>query len=82
MLRGNHETQSINQHYGFHRELTEKYGSQKLYEAFQVRFGVFRSPLFKTQSCFKVVLDGIEFFAGDINSGLITVFSAPHYCGM
>ena len=32
--------------------------------------------------CFKVVLDGHEFFNNDMDSGLITLFTAPHYCGM
>lgn len=38
MLRGNHETQGINNAYGFHEAVLNFYNSESLYAAFQHTF--------------------------------------------
>ncbi|KAF7629885.1 Serine/threonine-protein phosphatase [Meloidogyne graminicola] len=168
MLRGNHETSSINRAYGFQRNIMELYKSDALYDAFNRVFDYMPlaaviagrilcmhgglSPSLTTAASLdvidaierpltdqqinqttnelavnllwadpdvntvgfeknrrgvghifgqrvidqvrarhgidliirahQVVLDGYEFFNGTADSGLITIFTAPHYCGM
>uniref|UniRef100_A0A914KGS9 Serine/threonine-protein phosphatase n=1 Tax=Meloidogyne incognita TaxID=6306 RepID=A0A914KGS9_MELIC len=168
MLRGNHETSSINKAYGFHHSVMTKYKSEALYENFQRVFdcmplsalisdrilcmhGGLSPGLLEAKSldildkisrplpdnrisadgnqlatdllwadpdinvrlfsssnrrgigrmfgqevidrvrqrfgidlivrAHQVVLDGHEFFNDDASSGLVTLFTAPHYCG-
>nr|CAD2170645.1 unnamed protein product [Meloidogyne enterolobii] len=168
MLRGNHETSSINKSYGFYKNVLDLYRSDQLYDAFNKVFdcmplaalisgrilcmhGGLSPPMLEAKNlkvidaierplpdslinpannqmavdllwadpdvnvplfaanrrgvghifgqevidrirtrfgvdliirAHQVVLDGHEFFNGTPDSGLITLFTAPHYCGM
>nr|CAD2204613.1 unnamed protein product [Meloidogyne enterolobii] len=168
MLRGNHETSSINKSYGFYKNVLDLYRNDQLYDAFNKVFdcmplaalisgrilcmhGGLSPPMLEAKNlrvidaierplpdslinpannqmavdllwadpdvnvplfaanrrgvghifgqevidrirtrfgvdliirAHQVVLDGHEFFNGTPDSGLITLFSAPHYCGM
>ncbi|KAF7635899.1 Serine/threonine-protein phosphatase [Meloidogyne graminicola] len=167
MLRGNHETSSVNRQYGFYKNVMNKYRSEALYELFQRVFDcmplsalisdrilcmhgglsprlleaktldvldnisrplpdskisesgnqlavdlLWADPDINVQlfssnrrgigrtfgqevidrvrqrfgidliiRAHQVVLDGHEFFNDSSSSGLVTLFSAPHYCG-
>ncbi|KAH8491156.1 hypothetical protein H0E87_023338 [Populus deltoides] len=87
LLRGNHECASINRIYGFYDEYPSKdvqgwgmndrgvsytFGPDKVTEFLQ------KQDLDLICRAHQVVEDGYEFFA---NRQLVTIFSAPNYCG-
>src|SRR4051794_7296256 len=61
----------------------QKFNIDLIIRAHQVNSRLLFSSLIWTNSAhFQVVLDGYEFFNGTTATGLITIFTAPHYCGM